>query len=156
MTQDSKLLVIALIPLLFGCSAEQPSRNETAPLQTAANQNAYPSEAALSANDLLKVCRIGHAFTVGREPSDTPGKLQRDGTVRISYTRDDGKSFRYDCKIEANVIRTRMIDEGGPGTGPGAWSGRGSTTTFAIAGPKIKIRDVFFDGSTDEQTYPFR
>lgn len=38
-----------------------------------------------------------------------------------------------------------MIDEAGPGTGPGTWSGRASTTTFEIFPGEIEFIDDFFD-----------
>ena len=109
----------------------------------------------LNDDELVRVCRAGHGFSVGREPNDMSATLKPDRLVRLSYTRDDGKSFRYDCMVEGNVIRTRMIDEAGPGTGPGAWSGRASRSTFEVDGNSLTIREVFFDGSSDEETFSF-
>ena len=73
-----------------------------------------------------------------------------DQIVRLSYTRDDGKSFRYDCRVNGANVQTRMIDEAGPGSGPGQWSGRGSTTTFVLGPDTIRIMEGFSDGSNDE------
>ena len=109
---------------------------------------------SLNQEELIRVCRVGHGFRVGRNPEDMTASVE-GGIVSLAYSRDDGKSFRYDCRVEGNVIRTRMIDEAGPGTGPGHWSGRGSTTTFGIEDASITVRDVFSDGSIDEETYDF-
>ena len=73
-----------------------------------------------------------------------------DDTVRLSYTRDDGTSFRYDCRVDGDTVRTRMIDEAGFGSGPGQSSGRGSTTKFELEPDAVQIMESFPDGSSDE------
>jgi hypothetical protein len=117
-----------------------------------AEQSAAPK---LTKQEALLVCKIGQAFRVARDPATIDAKAAPDDLIRLSYTRDDGKFFRYDCMIEGEILRYRMIDEAGPGTGPGTWSGRGSTTTFQIKGAKITLQDVFTDGSSDQETYDF-
>lgn len=148
-------MLASLLMFLAGCQpqeADNPVENSSSsvPVDT-------PTPVArLNADDLVRVCKAGQAFTVGRSIEGMAASLSTDGLVRLSYTRDDGKHFDYDCMVEGNVIRTRMIDEGGPGTGPGAWSGRGSTTTFSALTPtSVHIKDVYFDGSVDEGTIEF-
>ena len=103
----------------------------------------------LSEVDLLRVCKGGAAFRNGRKVSGIEAQITDKDIVRLSYTRGDGKVFRYDCKAESNALRYRMIDEAGPGTGPGTWSGRGSKTTFEIFPDSVEYTDVFGDGSSD-------
>lgn len=103
----------------------------------------------LSAKDLVRVCRGGASFRNGTAVERIEAKTSEANLVRISYTRTDGKFFAYDCKAEGNQVRFRMIDEAGPGSGPGIWSGRGSKTTFVLLPGEIEFTDDFFDGSTD-------
>jgi len=109
----------------------------------------------LTDDQVLRVCQIGQGFRVSREPDTIQTKATPDGLARLTYTRDDGQLFRYDCKIDGSVLRFRMIDEAGQGTGPGMWSGNGSQTTYQISSGKITIQDVFSDGSSDQKTYDF-
>ena len=151
------LLVFLALTLFAGCGENDSGAGDAK--EGAATAIVEPEDiepaSALVGDDLLKVCRIGQGFRVGREPATIDARLQSDELVRLSYTRDDGKAFRYDCKIEDNVIRTRMIDEAGPGSGPGVWSGRGSITTFQIDGSSITLRDEFSDGSFEEQKFAY-
>jgi hypothetical protein len=103
----------------------------------------------LSTKDLLRVCRGAASFRNGTEVGRIKAEATRENLANISYTRTDGKFFAYDCLVEGNQVRFRMMDEAGPGTGPGAWSGRGSKTTFEIFPREIEFTDDFFDGSTD-------
>lgn len=104
----------------------------------------------LSATDLVRVCKAAQAFGVGRDVNTIEGEKTDENMVRLSYTRDDGKSFRYDCRIDNGQVRTRMIDEAGPDTGPGQWSGRGSKTTFEMRDGGVYVKEIYFDGSSDE------
>jgi hypothetical protein len=110
----------------------------------------HPTLRELTSDDLVRVCKAGQAFAVGRSIDGMEASVGAQRIVRLSYTRDDGKYFQYDCKVERDVIRTRMIDEAGPGSGPGAWSGRGSTTTFELSPSSVRIKEVYSDGSSDE------
>ncbi|MBS7671754.1 hypothetical protein [Croceicoccus gelatinilyticus] len=105
---------------------------------------------ALSDADMVRVCKAAQAFSVGRDVNTVNGEKTGENMVRLSYTRDDGKSFRYDCRIDDGEVRTRMIDEAGPGSGPGQWSGRGSKTTFEMRENGIYVKELYFDGSSDE------
>lgn len=106
---------------------------------------------ALSEADLVRVCKAGQHHTTGTPLGIMSASASSKDTVRISYTRDDGKAFRYDCRVSGDVIQTRMIDEAGPGTGPGSWSGRGSTLTYEVDAEGVSLETVFFDGSTDSE-----
>lgn len=111
-----------------------------------------PAEPApvLSGADMVRVCKAAQAFSVGRDVDTVNGERTGEDMVRLSYSRDDGKSFMYDCRIDEGQIRTRMIDEGGPSTGPGQWSGRGSKTTFEMRDNGVYVKELYFDGSSDE------
>lgn len=50
-------------------------------------------------------------------------RVEEGGTlVALSYTRsDDGKLFKYECKLDGDNIVWRGVDIFGPGEGPGRW-----------------------------------
>lgn len=106
----------------------------------------------LAATDLERVCKAGQHHATGTPLDTMKSTVTAEDMVRISYTRDDGKAFRYDCRVTGNTIQFRMIDEAGPGTGPGSWSGRGSTLKFEMNARSIDLHTTFFDGSTDSET----
>ena len=137
-----KLSTTALLMISLAACGEPETDN--------APSNAKAVEAIiLSDADLLRVCRGGASFRNGTDVGRIKAMKSDDELVRLSYTRDDGKFFTYDCRTEGDQVRYRMIDEAGPGTGPGAWSGRGSKTTFKVFTDEIEFTDDFFDGSFD-------
>lgn len=144
-------VAMAIALLLSGCNQSEPAVD--AGDDTIAPPPPVASSAdlqRLSEADLMRVCRGGASFRNGIPVDVVKAKKGGDKLVRLSYTRADGKFFAYDCKTEGNVVRFRMIDEAGPGTGPGVWSGRGSRTTYEISPTEIEFTDDFFDGSTDQ------
>lgn len=132
---------------LSACGQDTPE--DAPPRAHAASEPVTATSASLSVKDLVRVCRGGASFRNGTEVGRIKAKTSETDLVRISYTRTDGKFFAYDCKVEGNQVRFRMIDEAGPGSGPGIWSGRGSKTTFEVFPGEIEFTDDFFDGSTD-------
>lgn len=123
--------------------------NEAGSAKATASAHAQKPVPVLSAADFIRVCKAAQAFRVGRDVSTIKGETTDKDIVRLSYTRDDGKPFRYDCRIDDGQVRTRMIDEAGPGSGPGQWSGRGSTTTFELKDGGIYVHETYPDGSSD-------
>ena len=144
---SSKILSVAMvIGALTACSDQSVNEEEVAdPVRTDA---VATTMAVLSDADILRVCRGGASFRNGTAV-DRIKAVPTGDMVRLSYTRDDGRSFDYDCMIEGNQVRYRMLDEAGPNTGPGTWSGRGSTTTFKIYPTEIEFTDQFSDGSVE-------
>lgn len=132
---------------LSACGKNTPE--DAPPMAQAAPGSVAAASPPLSAKDLVRVCRGGASFRNGTAVGRIKSKTTETNLVRIFYTRTDGKFFAYDCKVEGNQVRFRMIDEGGPGSGPGIWSGRGSKTTFVLLNGEIEFTDDFFDGSTD-------
>jgi hypothetical protein len=132
---------------LSACGQDSPG--DAPPTAQAASESVAATSPPLSAKDLVRVCRGGASFRNGTAVGRIKAKTTETNLVRISYTRTDGKFFAYDCMVEGNQVRFRMIDEAGPGTGPGTWSGRGSKTTFVLLPGEIEFTDDFFDGSTD-------
>lgn len=132
---------------LSACGQDTPE--DAPPTEQAASEPVTATSVPLSAKDLVRVCRGGASFRNGTAVGRIKAKTTETNLVRISYTRTDGKFFAYDCKVEGNQVRFRMIDEAGPGSGPGIWSGRGSKTTFVLFPGEIEFTDDFFDGSTD-------
>lgn len=149
MRHSSSGLILLCLMTLPACDNTRTSPSEPE-VPSASEAQAEQAEPSLSAVDLVRVCKAGHAFSVGRSVDGMEASTTSDEIVRLSYTRDDGKRFRYDCKVEGGTIRTRMIDEAGPRSGPGAWSGRGGTTTFELTPDSILVREVYPDGSAEE------
>lgn len=139
-----------LLISLAACSGSEQADQDSLPEGSVAEPETR-SAVALSSEDLIRVCKAGQHHSVGTPLDVMEATVSGEATVRLSYTRDDGKSFRYDCRITGNVIQTRMIDEAGPGSGPGAWSGRGSTLTFEHDAQGVTLYTVFFDGTTDSE-----
>jgi len=132
---------------LSSCGQDTPE--DAPPPAQAASEPVTATSVTFSAEDLIRVCRGGASFRNGTAVGRIKAKATETNLIRISYTRTDGKFFAYDCKVEGNQVRFRMIDEAGPGSGPGIWSGRGSKTTFVLLRGEIEFTDDFFDGSTD-------
>lgn len=110
-------------------------------------RQAIKEVAKLSEADLLRVCKAGVAFRSARAIDGIDVTSQGEDIVRASYTRAaDSKAFRYDCRVEGNIVRFRMIDEAGPGSGPGTWSGRGSTTTFDLKDDGVEFQESYGPG----------
>lgn len=102
--------------------------------------------------NLIRICKAGAAFRNGRSVAGIDAKVTEEQQVRLDYRRDsDGKSFKYDCLVEGNGVRFRVIDGAGPGTGPGIWSGSGSKTTFKLNSESIEFEEDFLDGSSDTE-----
>ena len=133
---------------LSGCR-EKTSDDET--IEHVATEN-VGAPIKLAERDLIRVCKAGAAFRNGRNVQGISAKATDEQQVRLAYTRDDGKRFEYDCLVEGNVLRFRMIDEAGRGTGPGMWSGKGSMTTFKLNPGSVDLKDDFFDGSAESKT----
>lgn len=141
------ILTIAVFGLL-GCSENNSHDQTTEKIMT--ENLAAPIK--LIGRDLIRVCKAGAAFRNGRNVKGIIAEVTGEEQVHLAYTRDDGKHFEYDCLVQGNLLRFRMIDEAGPGTGPGIWSGKGSMTTFKLNPTSVELNDDFFDGSSDSAT----
>lgn len=144
--QRSKFIVFAAFTLA-ACGQNTPE--QAPPSEPDVAETVATPTAPLSSRDRVRVCRGGASFRNGTAVGRIKAKTVGEDLVKISYVRTDGKFFAYDCKVEGNQVRFRMIDEAGPGTGPGIWSGRGSKTTFVLHPGEIEFTDDFFDESTD-------
>lgn len=146
-----KKVILAIFYIaLAACSSE--TRNDE-PIRTDVIADQAEVESVpvkISKADLLRVCRGGAAFRGGRKVDGIKARITDGEMVRLSYVRDDGKSFKYDCMAQGNVLRFRSIDYAGIGTGPGVWSGAGSHTTFKLLQNEVEYTDVF--GPGDEVT----
>lgn len=150
--QAEKSMKKAMLLAAFTLSAcdNSQSSTPTASDPQSASQSSAVTTISLSDADYLRVCRGGASFRNGTKIGRIKAKKVSKDVVRLSYTRDDGKFFIYECTVAGNEVRFRMIDEAGPGTGPGNWSGVGSKTTFEISSDTIEFKDDFSDGSTDK------
>lgn len=144
-----RALAIAVVVFgLYGCGKSNSNDQATEKFTT----KDVAASIKLVDRDLIRVCKAGAAFRNGRSVQGIHAKVTEEQQVSLAYTRDDGKQFEYDCVVESNVLRFRMIDEAGPGTGPGAWSGKGSITTFKLNPNSVDLKDDFLDGSSDSET----
>ena len=147
----NRKVAVTIALLVSGCSQSEPAVDAGDDTIAPSPPAASPADLQpLSEADLIRVCRGGASFRNGIPVDVVKAKTSGDNLVRLFYTGDDGKFFAYDCKTEDHVVRFRMIDEAGPGTGPGVWSGRGSRTTYEIFPTEIEFTDDFFDGSVDQ------
>lgn len=143
-----QLILLGAIMLLSACGDSGSDDRVTDKIAT---ENTSTTE-KLAERDMIRVCKAGLAFRVGQKVEIFDTKVIQDEQVHLTYTRDDGKSFEYDCSVQGDVLRFRMIDEAGPGTGPGTWSGNGSTTTFKLNPNSVDLVDTFIDGSNVTET----
>lgn len=144
-------IALSLALVISGCSPSEPGEESDLDRAAVSPPAAAREVLSLSDTDLIRACRGGATFRNGTPLGIIKAKKNGDNLVRLTYTRDDGKFFAYDCKTEGNAVRYRMIDEAGPGTGPGTWSGHGSRTTFEIFPNGIEFTDELNDGSTDRK-----
>jgi hypothetical protein len=144
-------MVLAVALASTSCGDATTSSEESTPVEGAPAPEAVTEATKLSDADVLRACRAGQSFQTGQPVNTITARNTGEQLARLSYDRDDGKHFEYDCRVEGNVLRFRMIDEAGPGSGPGAWSGRGTRTTFELSPDAIELSDDFFDGSTDHE-----
>ena len=141
-------VIVTAILALAGCGSGSPDDRVTDKIATEITSTTEK----LAERDMIRVCKAGLAFRVGQKVQIFDTKVVQDQQVHLAYTRDDGKSFEYDCSVQGDVLRFRMIDEAGPGAGPGTWSGNGSTTTFKLHPKSVDLIDTFTDGSNATET----
>lgn len=91
-----------------------------------------------------QICKAGIGISFGRNPQ-TMNSKKKNGYYEISYKRNDGKIWKYKCKVEPNnVIRWANTD--------GDWR-YDSTITYKIQGNNINLEEKYADGSGTSQTY---
>ena len=148
--------LVMLTAFLAACGSEPTSDDATLTTNagpTSTVGSGTNSEARLKDADLLRVTKAGMSAATGADIPTMNARKTGDNMVRISYVRDDKKAFAYDLLVVGDTIKTRMIDEAGPGTGPGAWSGRGSTAVYSLTPDAVTINTTFFDGSSDSEEF---
>lgn len=152
-----RVLLGGLIALLTACSSE-PSLDNGTLATPDGHFSAQVSDSNVTGQpllepDLIRVSKAAMSAATGANLDTMKARATSDNMVRISYVRDDGKAFAYDLLVEGNTVKTRMIDEAGPGTGPGAWSGKGSTAEYSLTPSAVTINTTFFDGSSDTEVF---
>lgn len=109
----------------------------TAQINLLSNQNATESQ----------ICKAGTGISFGRNPKIMYSK-KMNGYYEISYKRDDGKIWKYKCKIEPNNIIRWASDSGN-------WR-YDSTITYKIQGHNIYLEEKYDDGSVTKKTFPLK
>lgn len=94
------------------------------------------------------LCKAGIATVMGRNPILMKAKSVGDITY-VSYTRDDGKSYTYKCKIEGKRIHWGNKD--------GRWRVHpaDSKVFYRVVQGKVRVKDHFSDGSSTSKSFSF-
>lgn len=141
-----RIVLIILFTAIAACSSETPDDEPPTANLVADRAEVKSAPVKLSKADLLRVCRGGAAFRNGRKVDGIKTRTTDDEIVRLSFVRDDGKPFQFDCMTEGDVLRFRMMDYAGPRTGLGAWSGQGSHLTFKLLRNEIEFTEAYGPG----------
>jgi len=95
-----------------------------------------------------QICIATVAATMGRDPSIINiDSIQGDDTYLSYFRRDDGKHWKYKCKLEGN----RAI--WAADTGRWRTDQYDSKLTFSINGNELSISEKYSDGSGDTKKY---
>ena len=86
------------------------------------------------------VCKAGIATIMGRPPAIMSTR-QRDRITLVSYTRNDGNSYTYKCRVEGRRIHW--------GNSDGRWRTHpaDSKLFFRVQSGTVHVEDRFSDGS---------
>jgi hypothetical protein len=72
--------------------------------------------------DLASACKRFVGELMGRDPEIMKAVDNGTQVVSVSYARPaDGKLWKYECKVDGEMIIWRGVDVFGPGQGPGRW-----------------------------------
>ncbi|RYG96011.1 MAG: hypothetical protein EON58_13010 [Alphaproteobacteria bacterium] len=66
--------------------------------------------------ELKTICAKMQNASTGQPEASIAVEVIDTSMATLSYVRDDGKSFRYDCRVNGDRVEHRMHDESGPGT----------------------------------------
>jgi hypothetical protein len=94
------------------------------PVPTAANLSPPARQPTSKALDIPGKCKAFIASLMGRPAETMSYQYPSDGDmsmVFVSYMRDDGTVWKYQCKTDGQTIVWRGVDVDGPGSGPGRW-----------------------------------
>lgn len=152
MTALKALFVTAAI-CLSACERSSPP---PPPAPTVSAAAIGPSSGTVSDNDLGRVCRGAIAALNGRDPRIIKVETLSAGVAHVVYRRpDDGTLWKNQCRIDGARVAWAAVDLSGPDSGPGRWriDPDDEIVTFELAGPTVKIRIAYSDGSASEETY---
>jgi hypothetical protein len=94
------------------------------PGPTAANLPPPARQLTSKALDIPGQCKVFIASLMGRPVEKLSYQHPSYGDmsmVFVSYMRDDGTAWKYQCKTDGQTIVWRVVDVDGPGSGPGRW-----------------------------------
>lgn len=95
-----------------------------------------------------QICVATVSATMGRDPSIIKiDSIQGDVTYLSYFRRDDGKHWKYKCKLEGN----RAI--WGADTGRWRTDQYDSKITFSVNDDELNISEKYSDGSGDTKKY---
>ncbi|GGX76882.1 hypothetical protein GCM10007160_00030 [Litchfieldella qijiaojingensis] len=120
--------------------------------QTPEEKATAAAEPHLTAQETMvpnsSLCKAGIATIMGRNPRIMNAQSAGEITY-ISYTRDDGNSYTYKCKIEGNRIHW--------GNKVGRWRvhSADSKVFYQVAQGKVHVEDRFSDGSSSNKSFSF-
>lgn len=90
-------------------------RPDSTSASTAGVASVLPTQA-----ELKTICAKMQNMSTGQPENSINVVVLNASTATLSYVRDDGKFFKYDCRVSGDRVEHRMHDEAGPGT-MGRW-----------------------------------
>jgi hypothetical protein len=125
---SSFLRVLLAATAIIGCSPDSATIDKTPAV-------------SLNKFTISEVCKAGLATMYNRSASGMYSDHAEDGNIRISYKREqDGKQFRYRCKLDGNNILT--YDESLNGAKWHGLQSDNSTLTYKVMGEHLRIHDI--------------
>ena len=95
-----------------------------------------------------QICKAAIAVVMARNPATMRIDRTAKNVIYLSYlTRDDGKRWRYKCRLEERRILW--------GSDTGRWRVHpmDSTITYSVTSESLTVTEKFTDGSTNAETF---
>jgi hypothetical protein len=103
---------------------------------------------ALAAVSDVDVCKATIGAVMNRDPSIMVA-ADRGDLISVSYTRDDGTSWAFKCKIQGSRVLWGNLD--------GRWrdTSMDSQISYRVDGNTVTITELYSDGSRSEDSFSF-
>lgn len=102
--------------------------------------------------DNFSLCKAAISTEMGREAKIMKSLKSDPSLPEISYTRNDGKNYRYNCKIEGNRITWRTYFNDYSKTGWGRWRNENGDSVITY---EVKEQTLFIKNSSTGEIYKF-
>lgn len=111
-------LVVGLVCFVMAAPDRPPAIDTAEVPATSEVSSADPTS-----DELKTICAKMQNMSTGQPIETITVDVVGPALATLSYVRDDGKGFRYDCRVTGDRVEHRMHDEGGPGV-LGQWRER--------------------------------